>query len=178
MSATGSARAFCAARADREKSHPRKARPAARDSAPQSFAAPGHARRAVLALERLAAAIAPPGSSFVDEHHLAGAPRQGLESERFPEPAKRSRQRAPAREKLQPVERKVSRTRSGVGRSPGESGKCTRRPRHPPPMMRKELRLPGTGFWDLGTVTPLMISATAAPGNPVAPELVLLSFGS
>jgi fused signal recognition particle receptor len=33
-------------------------------------------------------------------------------------------------------------------------------------MMRKELRLPGGGFWDLGAVTPLMIShAAGAPGS-------------
>jgi hypothetical protein len=41
-------------------------------------------------------------------------------------------------------------------------------------MMRKELRLPGAGFWDFGTVTALMISH-AAPGNP-SRRARLLSF--
>ena len=77
---------------------------------------------------------------------------------------------------------KVSRTRSGVGRSPGESGKCTRRPRHPPPTMRTELRLPGAGFWDFGAVTPRIISRLrplrriAAARSRARREPSLLSF--
>jgi hypothetical protein len=38
----------------------------------------------------------------------------------------------------------VSRTRSGVGRSPGRSGKFTRRPRQAPAMMRR-VDGPGSG---------------------------------
>ncbi len=57
-------------------------------------------------------------------------------------PANKSRQRAPAMSCCSQLNR-VSRTRSGVGRRPGMSGKLTRRPRQPPPMMRTELRPPG-----------------------------------
>ncbi len=56
-----------------------------------------------------------------------------------PEPANRSRQRVPAMECCSQLNN-VSRTRSGVGRSPGRSGKLMRRPRQAPAMIRTELR--------------------------------------
>ena len=84
------------------------------------------------------------------------APRDRASSPSAPEPANRSRQRVSTMSCCSQLNR-VSRTRSGVGRSPGMSGKPTRRPRQAPPTMRTKFRLPGTGLSDLGVVTALII---------------------
>lgn len=87
----------------------------------------------------------------------AVAPRDKASRPNAPEPAKRSKQCAPTMESCSQLNR-VSRTRSGVGRRPGRSGKWTRRPRHPPAMIRTEFRpsAPGlTGFvGDTGGIIP------------------------
>jgi len=63
------------------------------------------------------------------------APRERDSRPSAPLPAKRSRQRAPGKRAAIQLKR-VSRTRSGVGRISGEGGKRSFLPRHLPPMMR------------------------------------------
>src|SRR3984893_5347141 len=86
------------------------------------------------------------------------APRERASSPSAPEPANRSRHRAPAMWCCSQLN-KVSRTRSGVGLRPGTSGKFTRRPRQPPPMIRTELRPPEAFDTVLRVVTPGIIPA-------------------
>ncbi|MEA3175870.1 MAG: hypothetical protein QOF42_3281 [Gammaproteobacteria bacterium] len=80
----------------------------------------------------------------VSTNTTSRAPLEMASSPNAPDPANRSRQRAPTMQSCSQLN-SVSRTRSGVGRNPGRSGKFTRRPRHSPPMIRTELRpvLPG-----------------------------------
>jgi hypothetical protein len=63
------------------------------------------------------------------------APRESDSSPSAPLPANRSRHRAPAIRGASQLKR-VSRTRSGVGRIPGEGGNRSFLPRHFPPMIR------------------------------------------
>ncbi len=63
------------------------------------------------------------------------APRESDSSPSAPLPANRSRQRAPTMRGPSQLN-SVSRTRSGVGRTSGMSGKRQRRPRIAPPMTR------------------------------------------
>ena len=63
------------------------------------------------------------------------APRDSASSPSAPLPANRSRQRLPSTTGASQLKR-VSRTRSGVGRMPGCRGKRIRRPRHSPPIIR------------------------------------------
>jgi hypothetical protein len=67
----------------------------------------------------------------------SSAPRESASKPSAPEPAKRSRQRFPVRSCPSQLN-SVSRTRSGVGRSPDAAGKSTNRLRHVPAMMRTE----------------------------------------
>ena len=64
------------------------------------------------------------------------APRDSASSPSAPLPANRSRQRAPCA-RVPSQLNSVSRTRSGVGRSPSLAGKRSLRPRQLPPMMRR-----------------------------------------
>ena len=67
------------------------------------------------------------------------APREAASKPRAPLPAKRSRHRVPLRSWPSQLN-KVSRTRLGVGRTPGRSGKRRTRRRQSPPMMRSAFR--------------------------------------
>src|SRR5512134_981998 len=68
----------------------------------------------------------------------SAAPRDSASKPRAPEPAKRSRQRLPARSWPSQLKSR-SRTKSGVGRRPAAAGNRIRRLRHSPPMMRTAL---------------------------------------
>ena len=72
------------------------------------------------------------------------APRESASRPKAPEPANRSRQRVSAMECCSQLN-SVSRTRSGVGRRAGMSGKVNSAAAPPPAMMRTELRPVGAG---------------------------------
>ena len=105
------------------------------------------------------------GDGLLDEHHLAGAARQGLEPERAR--AREQVEAAGARDAmLQPVEQRLAHP---VGRrpKPGQVGKLTRRPRQAPAMMRTALRPAAGGCSGLrftGGIIPR--GAAFLKGNP------------
>src|SRR5258708_24966271 len=95
------------------------------------------------------------------------APRDSASNPKAPEPANKSNTLVSAMECCSQLN-KVQRTRPGVGRRPGISGKCTRRPRHTPAMMRTELRPAGAGKSVLEVATagiiPSMTNEADKPG--------------